>query len=734
MAKTLIGQLVLRLRTEGLSEANKVERAMRNVEAAARKLASAPAPTWGIGFQRQLDKLKLTNQQIAGVQRSWAAMHDSMRTKGLSSALRVGETANWKNATVMHFAAVRDEHSNAMKAMEDRARTHGRIMRGFARSMLVAAGAYTGVYGAGMVGRQGVIASATEERERFRADMAGIPENEQERLFDESLRLSAKYRAASFPEIAEMARNARATMGTTDRAIEILETLTQGLVTLKSTKGPDAAAHELSRLVRGIDNLGKNAEGDIGIEDTKALIEGLVRASQIEGRELDVGTLFDFARRAKVAGPALDTEFLANVAPAIMQDMTAHGAGTALAMAFKSFILGDRSIAGKRYMAAQSDMGLRSGLTLNSRGNIENTGEIVDADLMGRNPYDWVKTYLIPALEKRGVDTNDDNAIAQAVGKLSGNTNATGLLTRMVQQREQIDRLLGAYSNTMGLDAAEKASTRDPFVAWEGFKSSLENLSGAMGGMPAITSGLNTLADLVNNLQQRIRDGDPLVSNAATVAGVGAAGGSAYLLVRGVHGLITAGTNLNAAAANLNVAAARLGGSAAVDAVSNNSKSPKGIPIVGPLMAAYGLYEIAKGFKGASEGIEIRKPEPNTPGDYFNRIRDRNLNPKDDEDQGPGFWKRFFLGDAADPEFSFRGAMQVDAGISGNREATDEAQTLRGDLDALNVTATPQVDTSSIRAARQDAEALLATLHRVGSLVSDAAADVGAELRRNYAD
>lgn len=729
MAKTLIGQLVLRLRSEGLNEANKVEKAMRDIDAAARKLASTPAPGWGAGFQKQLNALKLTSQEIAGVQRSWAAMHDSMRSKKLSGALRVGEVANWKNATVMHFASVRDEHSKAMKAMEDRARTHGRVMKGIARSVLVAGGAYTGVYGAGMVGRQGVIASATEERERFRSDMAGIPENEQEKLFDESLRLSAKYRAASFPEIAEMARNARATMGTTDRAIEILETLTQGLVTLKSTKGTDAAAHELSRLVRGIDNLGKNAEGDIGIEDTKALIEGLVRASQIEGRELDVGTLFDFARRAKVAGPALDTDFLANVAPAIMQDMTAHGAGTALAMAFKSFILGDRSIAGKRYMAAQEEMGLRSGLTLNSRGNIETTGEIVDPDLMGRNPYEWVKTYLIPALEKRGVDTNDDNAIAQAVGKLSGNTNATGLLTRMVQQREQIDRLLAAYGNTMGLDAAEKASTRDPFVAWEGFKSSLESLSGAMGGMPAITSGLNTLADLVNNLQQRIRDGDPLVSNAATVAGVGAAGGSAYLLVRGVYGLITAGTNLNTAAANLNIAAARLGGSAAADAATGGKAGKKGLPIfgTGTMLALGAMLQLS--------GDSADNDYASAPEDERARMREEARKRTEElNERSPNQWREFFLGKAADPDFNFREAMQVDAGISGNRGAKNDAQDLASDIDALNVTATPQVDTSNIRAARQDAEALLATLQRIGSWVSDAASNVGAELRRNYSD
>lgn len=727
MARTLIGQLILRLKAEGLHEADKVGAVMRSVEASAKRLSNTPAPAWGVGFQRQLERLKLTKSEINSVRTSWATMHDEIRRKNLSGALRVSELASWKNATVMQFAAARDEHARAMQAIEDRARVHNRILRGITRSALVAGGAYTGAYGMGMVGRQGVIASAVEERERFRADMAGIPEREQAQLFDEALRLSMKYRAASLPEIAEMARNARATMGTTDRAISVLEQLTQGLVTLKSTKGPDAAAHELNRLVRGIDNLGKNAEGDIGIEDTKALIEGLIRASQIEGRELDVGTLFDFARRAKVAGPALDTDFLANVAPAIMQDMTSHGAGTALAMAFKSFIIGDRSIAGRRYMQAQSDMGLRDGLTLNSRGNVENAGSIIDPDLLGRNPYEWVKEYLIPALEGKGVDTADDNAIAQAVGKLSGNTNATGMLTRMVQQREQIDRLILAYQNTLGLDAAETASSRDPFVAWEGFKSALANLSGAMGGMPSIISGLNTFADAINNIQKRIREGDPLVSNMATVAGVGVAGGGAYVLGRGVWGLITAGTNLNTAAANLNVAAARLGGGAVADAAGGKKGG-------GSIFGTPGL--IGAGALLSLGGSSANNNYTNATEEERAAMREaaRESTAQHNAENGRSFWE-WLKGDFGKEDFSFRESMKINAGISRPQAAVAEAKSAGTEIEsALSVKATPQVDTTQLRELLALIDRARSGLLSLGRDVTAASANVGAELRRNFSD
>ena len=518
MATTLIGRLIFRLKAEGLSEATKVQSKMREIEAAARRLANSPIGNWGVRFQKQLDTLRLAPREFEQVRSSWQRLHDDMKRRNISTALRSQEISAWKNSTVSAFAAAKSEHAAMAAAIERNARTHVTRMRNIMRPVMVAGGFYTGAYGIGLAGRQGLTASAKEERERFRQDMAGIPDDEQGVMFDEAERLSGKYRAASFTEIAEMARVARAMMGSTERGVAVLEAMVQGLVALKSTKGTDAGSSEINRLLRGIDNLGKNAEGEIGLDDTRQIIDGLIRASQIEGVELDAGKLFDFARRGKIAAPALSTEFIATTAAAMMQDMTAEGFGTALSSAYQSLVIGSNATASKVNLEEQRRIGIRQG---------DGKGELVDPALFGQNPYEWVQKHLIPALQKDGVDTSDDVATAQAVAKLARNTLATGMLARMIQQREQIDRLVRAYSETMGLAAAEQASTRDPFLAWEGFKSSLENLSGAMGGMPHIVSGLNSLTDVINGVQQAIRDGDPTVSKAATIGGVAAGGGLA---------------------------------------------------------------------------------------------------------------------------------------------------------------------------------------------------------------
>src|SRR5690606_14037818 len=108
--RTMIGQLILRLRAEGLAEGRKVQQVMRDVEASARRLSAAGTASWGVGFQRQLNALKLSANDINKVQRSWVALHDSIKSRNLSSALGKAEISHWKTHTLSNLAAFRTEY------------------------------------------------------------------------------------------------------------------------------------------------------------------------------------------------------------------------------------------------------------------------------------------------------------------------------------------------------------------------------------------------------------------------------------------------------------------------------------------------------------------------------------------------------------------------------------------------------------------------------------------------
>jgi len=714
VAKTFIGELILRLKDDASANAQKtaanIDSAVHKIEAAGKRLSAAP---WGVGFQRQLDKLGTSSSDIDRLRRSWDALYSDMSGKNLSKALQKSEVAGWKTATLTHFAQQQQALREEMKKTEAHAKTWRNSMNNIFKAGLVTMGAYTGAYMGGVMLQGGLKASSEFEREKFRQQMANIPASERARIIRESEGLGSRYSSVNITDIAELGRGARAMMGDTGRGMEILPDLVRGMVTLQSTKGTDVAVEEMRGLLRGIDNAGQNSGGELGVANTREIIAGMIRAAQIEGSDLDVGKLFGFARRGKIAVPGLSTQFLATTAPAFMQDMTAEGFGTALSSAYQAFVIGSSAVASKDQIANQMKFGIRDEKGL--KGD----------KLFGTDPYAWIKTIMIPALEKNGVDVNDDTEVAKAMAGFTRNTMASSLMARMVQQRSQTDRLVGQYGAAQGPDAADDARNKDPFVAYKGFLESLNNLAAAVGEdvMPTIIKGLNGLANGINTLQQAWRDGDPLAKVGIT-AGTGVAAFSAWKIGSAIWGLMTAGTNLNAAAVSLPAAAVSLGGPAAGGKAAGAKKGwgLAGLSF-GTIASVLGLGALQSGSAGPvdpemrrrqleADGREWLKTHPFMP----NRSR------------------------AADPYAVLAGQRAASGGGNPLENAVDNATRIGKQMkETLSVTARPEIDTSSIDAAQRKAEKLVSTIRQAGDIQTFMGGSINGtnpskEMNRSYSD
>ena len=549
MARTFIGELILRLKDDmsgkAKAAASNLDTSIDKIQRAARQLNQT---SWGGQFEERLRKLGTSAKDIDQLRVAWDSLHTSMTSRNLSKSLQAMEKSNFKTAALGYFA---DIASKAKEADDNIGKMHSRWKEA-AKDMAVYGTVGTLLYGGANAVRGGFNASAEYQREIFLQENASIPKVEQLKIAAEADRLTSLYPSAGLTNVMEMARQARNMMGTTDRGLAILPDLVKGLVALQTAKGVDAAPGELSELLRGIDNAGKNVGGPLGIQQTQEIIAGLIRASQIEGRELDVGSLWTFMRRAKIAGPGLSTEFLANVAPALIQDMAAPTAGTSLSSAFQAFVIGSNAVASKKNIAEQERLGIRK------------DGKLVNSQLMGENPYQWAKEVLLPALQKDGVDVSNNVAISEAIAKLSRNTPATSMLTKMLQQREQMDRLIEQYKAAAGPDSADAAAARDPFVAARGFTESLRELATSIRGMPEAVSILNSLTGGLQRFATALKNQDGGAQALLAGAGIGA-GVTAWRVGMGLYGLMTAGTNLNVAAVALQAAAASLGGQGVVD-------------------------------------------------------------------------------------------------------------------------------------------------------------------------
>ena len=129
MARTLIGQLILRLRAEGLSGAKKIQSRIGDIERAARRLADMPAGNWGLRFQKQLDALRLAPKEFDAVRRSWGQLAEDMKKRNIGAALRSKEIGHWKTQTIASFAAAKSEHAAMVAAIERQSKAHAGRMR-----------------------------------------------------------------------------------------------------------------------------------------------------------------------------------------------------------------------------------------------------------------------------------------------------------------------------------------------------------------------------------------------------------------------------------------------------------------------------------------------------------------------------------------------------------------------------------------------------------------------------
>ncbi|MDI6025617.1 hypothetical protein QBK99_05290 [Corticibacterium sp. UT-5YL-CI-8] len=703
MAKTLVGRLQLIVQAMGLENASKVEGSISAIEKAAKRLADSK---WGQNFQRQIDKLGLGAKEIEAVRRSWTSLEKDMSARGLTKALQKSEISAWRTSTIGHFAAVKLEAKNANDELN---RTLG-VMKRLGRAGLVAGGAFSITYGVGMAGRAALKAASEGQRTKYRYEMAGINKADTKTLDDESARLAGKYGVISKNDILELGKTAYALFGgKTDLAKQVLEELVKSFVADFVSSGEEYAGQNLTSFLKAMDNLNVNEGGEGGIPSIGAILEGWVKAKQVEGRDIDIAEILDFAKRAKVSKYALSDEFLSTVLPAAGQDTGFGPLGDALSGAYQNFVTPSSGGSQGQYVKRQQAAGLRDG-----------NNSLVERDLFASNPYKWTIDVLKPLLQKNGVDTESPAATAEAVKKLMSNSKAAALITGWIAAQDQIDKNIENYQRAGGMEDAENARGRDPFAAWRDMKSSLEDLSNAAGEtvLPVIVPALNTFADTIRAFSEAVRAGDPAVLGGVGIATAGVAAWGGFKVASAVWGLITAGTNLNIAAAALQAAAVAQGGGAALpDGTAGGGKGKGG----GALLGAFSWLASLLLLSG------------DTPKDrkFSQADQDRWLDEwaavkgYDRPQSGPLHRGRRDSGEIA-RENSLN--EYLDGVVKDSQKAGDEAKS------ALSFNAAPTVDMSALLALEALIGRVISGFRQIGVEGSAVSSNLDAQLRRSHAD
>lgn len=704
----------MRLQSEGLGEGQKITRVMHDVEAAAKRLSVTGARTWGVGFQRQIDQLKLTREQIGAVEQSWVGLHNSMKSRNLAGAVRSSEIANWKTQTVSHLANARSDIDRHFKEVEARAKAHAARFSTIMKPVFVGMGFYTAAYGAGMAGRGGLKAASEQTRTKYRMELANIPAAERDRMGAEAQRLSSKYGSIDEQDVLEINKTAWALFGGDgDRARAMLEPVIRTFIADVTEVGADKAGENLSSFLKAMDNLNVNEGVDGGVGSIGAILEGWVKAKQVEGKDLDVGDVLGFAQRAKVAKYALSDDFLTNVLPALRQDMGFDSLGDALSGAYQNFVTPSAGGSQGQYVKRQKAAGLR-----------DENNSLIERDLFASNPYRWANEVLKPILTKNGVDTGNTAALAEAVKKLMSNSKAAAAVVGWIEAQAQIDKNVALYKAAKGTEGVEEARFKNPFAAADALLASLRNFAAAVLPMESIAAGLNVMADGVNRLAAAAKDNPFLTALGIGGAGVGAYGAGKYALGKlDMFGLNSSAIALDGSAAALTRAAVALGGAGVADSAGGMAKKGGLALLSWPIIA--GAAGVAAGVgkfitdTSASNAADGRKPAPPT----YDQGGAANLENYYRTFHGVPFeggMHRAGLGAGPSPSLDNSTILQ---------QADDTARALE---DTLAITARPIVDTSSLDNAIAKARTLKGLVD--GANASAGRSNVAVEMRRNMAD
>ncbi|TVR06620.1 MAG: hypothetical protein EA385_14980 [Salinarimonadaceae bacterium] len=737
MARTLIGNLILRLQDNVSAGARTAVNSLRDVERAAREIgrstgdvdrvgrsvdelgrrfrAMANAP-WGTNFQRQIDRLKLSRDEMRAVGRSWDDLQRRIRDNSMNKSLRNSNIAAWKNGVLGHFADVR-------AGIRQTERQHQRLMQSFNRRVVspvaTAMGLGTGAYVMGRVGRAGFRAAGERGRREYQYKLANIPESYGQQVAEEAARLAYKYGAVDQSEILELGRVSYTLFGgREDHAISMLEPIVRNMIATMTEQGVGPAADRVRQFLRAMDQANQNELlSGMGPKAIAGIMEGAVRAAQVEGKEIAIEDYLAFSQTANVARYGLSEEFWASTLPALMQDQGAGRMGQILAGAYRNLVTPIGSGPQARYLQRQQAIGLR-----------DENQTLLERDLFVSDPYRWANEVLAPLLEKHGTDLSNQGDVAEAVGRLMSHRLAAGGMTAMIIAEANIDKNIEQYRAALGSADAQNARNEDPFIAFGTLMASLRDLSGELGQhvFPVIIPGLNGLADGVRRFAEGIKGADGLGSLTLGAAVIGGGAWASARILGAVWGLITAGAALKGSAAALTAAAAALGGQGVVGK-AGAAAAGAGAAGAGTAGILSRLFRIGAGV-GAGVGALVTMAG-DTPGStYEEQVAHQRAMGEKNREQGAAIaqWLRDVIAKSVETDTSPRGMLRWLFS-----DAQQDADTLR---ETINTPNRLTVDNGDLQESVSLVERLISGLQTAQGLARSTRSGVDADLSSAFSD
>jgi hypothetical protein len=409
----------------------------------------------------------------------------------LESQLRitaVDETKATFDAIEAHIKRLSQTVASADRAVGGAARVAGGVGRnasiasrgsGFGLGGVGAAvagvgGTYIAARGAEAAAR----AVAARQHEQARMQAAGETPAEIADAEAQAARLATEFPSISQTDLLHMLRNARSIVGTYKEAADIAEPLVKLRVLAQLARPGEDVSEDFDKLVKGLEIKGVTQNP----EQFKEYMEGIAKGINVFGDTLKPYEYYEMFKYGRQASPGLSEKFILGTGPTLAQELGGEGFGAAVAQFNRLLVSG---VGKKGSFEELARLGL---IDKSDVADIPGTGEgqglragrkVQGWELAQSDPNEWVKQYLVPALEKAGIKDKDEQL--REIGILFQSQRAAQLVDLLATQQPRIEKDTALLANAKGLSAADQAIREDPGLAWEGLKNSVDSLVGTTG-------------------------------------------------------------------------------------------------------------------------------------------------------------------------------------------------------------------------------------------------------------
>jgi len=335
-----------------------------------------------------------------------------------------------------------------------------------------------GALASGAAAHAMIEAGSKRIHEALRMSASGMSLREIQDATLETAKLAKAFPSVSQVDLMHMLRNARTIAGGFEEAAGVMQEMTKIRVIAQMARPGADVTEDLDQLLKGIEISGKTQNP----KEFKEYMEGIAKGLNTFGDTLKPYQYYEMFKYGRQATPGLSEKFMLSTAPTLAQELGGSSYGKAVS-SFNSAIIGGvmKHAAFKEFvdLGLVGDSDIEYAKKTREAKGLKPGSHIAGWQLAQSDPNEWVKQFLLPALERKGI--TDKQEVLALIPRLFQNQLAGQMVGLLATQQSRINKDAGMLSGAKGLEAAGLFQSKDPSLAWAALKNAGEGLAAMLG-------------------------------------------------------------------------------------------------------------------------------------------------------------------------------------------------------------------------------------------------------------